>query len=334
MVVSANGPARHLRFRNESWPIAGQFRISRGSKTTAEVLVVELHQAGMVGRGESVPYPRFGETMGSCLREVEASRSLIEGRSSRVELATALPAGAARNAIDCALWDLEAKLTGRRVWELAGLPRPRPVRTARTISLDEPEIMGRIAKERRSSAVLKLKVGGEEDLERVSQVRQNAPEPYLIVDANEGWSTETYASLAPRLAELGVDLIEQPLAEGHDEALERLERPVALCADESCHDQKTISALAGRYDFVNIKLDKTGGLTEALAVKQEARRAGLSVIVGCMVCTSLALAPATLLAQNAELADLDGALLLSKDRVPGLVHDGDVVHPPEPDFWG
>ena len=325
-----------LRVRTESWPIAGSFAISRGAKTSADVVVVELSDGhGATGRGECVPYARYGESLEGVVAAVEGLRGeLTSGRAGRAELQNALPPGAARNALDCAFWDLEARLHDRRVYELARLPPPKPVATAYTLSLDTPEAMGRAAASHRERPLLKVKLGGESDIDRVAAIRENAPESRLIVDANEGWSAAGLEECGSRLAELGVALIEQPLPAADDGVLERLEHPVPLCADESCHTSADVERLAGRYEFVNVKLDKTGGLTEALAVVAAARNASLGVLVGCMVGTSLAMAPAALLASGAEFVDLDGPLLLQRDRNPGLRYEGSMLHPSARELWG
>ncbi|MEO1192717.1 MAG: N-acetyl-D-Glu racemase DgcA [Pseudomonadota bacterium] len=315
----------------ESWPIRGSFTISRGSRTTADVLTVTLAAEGAIGRGECVPYARYGETLAASQSELEALS--VEGLS-RDGLQSALGPGAARNALDCALWDLEAKQAGKPAWQLAGLPEPGPLVSAYTLSLDTPEKMGLAAAENASRPLLKLKLAGPEDLERVAAVRASAPESRLIVDANEGWDLEAFRTLAPKLAELGVALVEQPLHGDADEGLRGEDRPVPLCADESCHDRASLDRLVGLYDCVNIKLDKTGGLTEALALKQAAQAAGLEIMVGCMLATSLAMAPAVLVAQGAAFVDLDGPLLLAKDRDPGLQFEGSTLQPPLPQLWG
>jgi L-alanine-DL-glutamate epimerase-like enolase superfamily enzyme len=318
----------------ERWPIAGTFTISRGSKTEAEVVVATIAEGGVAGRGECTPYPRYGESVAGVVAQIEALAPAIAGGLDRAALQRALPPGAARNALDCAFWDLEAKRAGRRAWELAGLAAPRPVTTAYTLSLDTPAAMGAAARRNAHRPLLKLKASGPGDLERVRAVRENAPAARLIVDANEGWRAADLAALPARLAALGVELIEQPLPAGDDGALAGPRPAVAICADEACHGLASLDALVGKYDAVNIKLDKTGGLTEALAVAAEARRRGLAVMVGCMVATSLAMAPALLVAQQARYVDLDGPLLLARDRSPGLVYDGSLVHPPAPELWG
>lgn len=323
-----------VKVAHESWPIRGSFAISRGSRTTAEVLLVTLQEGGCIGRGEAVPYARYGETLEESQAEIEALAVDLPAGLERAALAERLQAGAARNALDCALWDLEAKRSRRPAWQLAGLEQPKAVTTAFTLSLDSPEKMAAAAAEHAWRPLLKLKLAGPGDLDRVAGVRAAAPKSKLIVDANEGWDLEAYRDLAPRLAELGVSLVEQPLHADADEALRGEERPLPLCADESCHDRATLDRLIGLYDCVNIKLDKAGGLTEALAMKAAAKEAGLQIFVGCMLATSLAMAPAVLLAQGAEYVDLDGPLLLDKDRRPGLTIEGSKMQPPVSALWG
>jgi L-alanine-DL-glutamate epimerase-like enolase superfamily enzyme len=325
---------RGLTIRAESWPIAGSFTISRGSKTAADVIVVEIRDGAHVGRGECVPYPRYDETIDGAVAAIERLRPRIEGGLDCAALQAALPAGAARNAVDCALWDLEAKRGGRPAWQLAGLAPPRAVTTAYTLSLGTVESMAAAARANAGRPLLKLKLSGPGDLDRVRAVHENAPRARLIVDANEAWTPEIFAELAPQLAPLGVELIEQPLPAGDDAALARLARPVPVCADESCHDTASLSGIRGRYDAVNIKLDKTGGLTEALRLAAAARAEGLALMVGCMVATSLAMAPALLIAQDARWVDLDGPLLLARDREPGLIYEGNLVQPALPALWG
>lgn len=324
----------HLEVRQESWPIAGKFTISRGSKTTAEVVVVSLSANGKTGRGECVPYARYGETIEGVIGQIDSQREALSSGLDRIALQDALPAGAARNALDCAFWDLEAKISGKRVWELAGLPDPELVKTVYTLSLDTAENMGAAAKLNADRPLLKLKLAGPEDLDRVRAVRAAAPGAKIVVDANEGWTLEQYVAFAPVLADIGVAMIEQPLPAGEDGGLADVERPVPVCADESCHDASTLAALTDRYDMINIKLDKTGGLTEALLLKQAAEDAGIDIMVGCMIATSLSMAPATIVAQNVAIVDVDGPLLLAKDRPDGLFFDGSLVSPPQPSLWG
>ena len=322
-----------LRISRESWPIRGTFAISRGSKTAADVVVAELSAGGAVGRGECVPYARYGETVEGVIEAIESQRAGLAGGLDRVALQDAMPAGAARNALDCAFWDLEAKQAGHRVWELLGMGGLQAVTSVFTLSLDTPEAMGKAAAQA-ARPVLKLKLAGGPDLERVAAVRANAPNAKIVVDANEGWSVADYAVLVPQLAALGVAMIEQPLPAGRDEALASLRRPVPVCADESCHDTASLAALAGRYDMINIKLDKTGGLTEALRLKTAAEGQGFAIMIGCMLATSLAMAPATLVAQGAEVVDLDGPLWLAEDRPDALDFRASAVQPPSAGLWG
>ena len=325
---------RTLEVARERWPLRAAFTISRGTRTASEVVVARVREDGHEGRGECLPYARYGETAEGVAAAIEALGPALRGGLGRTELQEALPAGAARNALDCALWDLECKATGRRAWEIAGLAAPGPLTTAYTLSLDSPDAMRAAAARNADRPLLKLKLGGAGDLERVAAVREGAPEPRIIVDANEGWTPEDYATLAPELSRLRVAMIEQPLPAEDDEALDHLERPVPVCADEACHDRTTLDALAGRYDIINIKLDKTGGLTEALALRDAACERGFEIMVGCMITTSLSMAPALLVADGASFVDLDGPLLLAEDRAHGLRYDGAFVHPPQRTFWG
>jgi L-alanine-DL-glutamate epimerase-like enolase superfamily enzyme len=281
-----------------------------------------------------VPYARYGETLESTEAALEGIRDQVEAGLHREALTSLLPAGAARNAIDCALWDLEAKLSGIPAWRAAGLSKPQPAVTAFTISLGTPQAMGAAAATARDRPLLKLKLGGDGDLERVQAVRNAAPHARLIVDANEGWTPEQVESLTPDLARLGVELIEQPLPAGKDDALDKTRSAVPLCADESFHGADDLATIAGRYQMVNIKLDKTGGLTEALRIMEAARKMGLEIMVGCMVGTSLAMAPAALLAGAARYVDLDGPLLLARDRSPGMIYEGSAMYPPPSELWG
>lgn len=319
-----------VKIRSESFPLAEVFTIARGSKTEADVLLIEITKDGITGLGESVPYSRYDETMDSVTSQIQSLPDTFD----RTSLQDLLPPGAARNAVDCALWDLEAKTQNKRVWELAGLPKPGPAITAYTLSLDTPERMKAAAKKHAHRPLLKIKLGTPDDMPRLEAVRAGAPDSKIIVDANEGWTAEVYQDLAPHLLRLGVTMVEQPLPSDQDELLEEIVRPVPVCADESCHDRKSLPALKGRYDMVNIKLDKTGGFTEALALKKQAISEGYEIMVGCMVGTSLAMAPAVLLAQGAAVTDLDGPLLLAKDREPSLKFDEECVHPPLPELWG
>jgi L-alanine-DL-glutamate epimerase-like enolase superfamily enzyme len=330
--TSSNNPK--LGARIERWPIAGSFTISRGAKTEAVTVVAELSRGGLTGRGECVPYPRYGETPEATLAALKSMREPLRRGLDRAGLQAAMPAGAARNALDCAWLDLEAKAGGLRVWELLGRPAPRACTTAYTISLGTPEAMAEATARAAHRPLLKIKLGGDGDGARITAVRKAAPQSELIVDANEAWTSDDLERNLAACAEVGVTLVEQPLPAGRDEALARIKRPLAVCADESVHDRATLQGLRERYDAVNIKLDKTGGLTEALAMSDAARALGFDVMVGCMVATSLAMAPAMLLASEARFVDLDGPLLLKRDREDGLRYDGSLVYPPESALWG
>ena len=325
---------RQLVVGRESWPIRGRFAISRGAKTTAEVVVASIAQDGATGRGECVPYAHYGESVDQVVGAIEALAPDVAAGMDRAALARALPAGAARNALDCALWDLAAKLGRRPAWRLAGLAAPRPLTTAYTIGLGDPAEMAAAARANAARPLLKLKLGGAGDPERVAAVRQAAPRARLIVDANEAWEPAFLAGHLAAMAAHGVELVEQPLPADADQALAGIDRPVPVCADESCHDAASLDRLAGRYDLVNVKLDKTGGLSEALRLVAAARQRGFGVMVGCMVATSLAMAPAVLAAQGAAFVDLDGPLLLARDRPHGLDYGDGLVHPPTPELWG
>ncbi len=311
------------------FPLVRAFTISRGSRSETRVLTVSVTDRGITGRGECVPYARYGETLGSVERQIGGI-----GPLDRATLQEALPPGAARNAVDCALWDLEAKRLGQRVWELAGLAAPAPVITAYTISLDTADNMRLAAMENSHRPLLKIKLGTPDDMPRLEAVRAGAPNARIVVDANEGWTTEIYRDLAPYLVRQGVEMVEQPLPAESDAMLAEIPRPLPVCADESCHDRASLSDLRGRYDFVNIKLDKTGGLTEALALRTAALAEGYGIMVGCMVGSSLAMAPAVLVAQNAAVVDLDGPLLLAEDREIPLGYEGSELHPSCPELWG
>ncbi|TNC74110.1 N-acetyl-D-Glu racemase DgcA [Rubellimicrobium roseum] len=314
----------------ESFPLAQAFTISRGSKTEARVVTARVTRGGVTGQGECVPYARYGETAEGVAQAIAA----LPPDAMLADLPGLLPPGAARNAADCALWDLAAKQAGVRVWDLLGLPAPGPVVTAFTLSLDAPHAMEAQARANAHRPLLKIKLGTPDDMPRLEAVRRGAPRARLIVDANEGWTPESYADLAPHLLRLGVELVEQPLPADADEALADMPRPVSVCADESCHDRASLPHLKDRYDAINIKLDKTGGLTEALALRDEARALGLRLMVGCMVGSSLAMAPAVLVAQGCDLADLDGPLLLAQDRPRPLGYSEAGVHPPGAELWG
>ena len=326
---------RKLHVATEVFPIAGRFAIARGARTEAVVVTATLSEDGATGRGECVPYARYGETVEGVAAAIEGMRGAIEAGLDRTGLQEALPPGAARNALDCALWDLEAKRASVPAYVLAGLDRLRPATTAYTISLDAPDAMAAATAKAADRPILKIKLGAPEgDLERIAAVRAAAPDATLIADANEGWTDTRLSSHLEACAEAGFALIEQPLPAAADEALREAPRGVPICADESVHGRETLSRLAGLYDVVNIKLDKTGGLTEALALAAAAEALGFGVMVGCMLGTSLGMAPAMLLAGRARFVDLDGPLLLARDREPGLVYEGSLVQPPSPALWG
>jgi L-alanine-DL-glutamate epimerase-like enolase superfamily enzyme len=326
---------RDISVEIEAWPIAGSFTISRGSKTQADVITVTIRDGVHVGRGECVPYGRYNETVKDVAASIKnLAKPLSEGLT-RDELHRVMARGAGRNAVDCALWDLEAKMTGIPVWKLASLAEPKHLTTAYSLSLDTPDAMGDAARKNAHRPLLKLKLGGTgDDVARVAAVRKGAPDAMLIVDANEGWTPDNVLDMANKLAPFGVAMIEQPLPAKADEALRGLLTPIPFCADESAHGLEGLSRLVGLYEYVNIKLDKTGGLTEALSVMRCARRRNLKIMVGCMVSTSLAMAPAMLIAQGAEFVDLDGPLLLAKDREHGIRFEGSVMLPAERELWG
>jgi len=325
---------RHLAAAVETFPIAGHFTIARGSRTEAVVVTATIVADGRRGRGECVPYARYGETVDSVLAQIATARAAIEAGADRMALMQLLPAGAARNALDCALWDLEAKTAGVPAHVLARIDRLRPVTTAFTISLDTADAMA-MAAQAAGRPILKIKLGRPQgDAERIASVRAAAPDATLVVDANEGWSMANLAANLAACAAAGVALVEQPLPAAEDGGLAAISRPLPLCADESAHDRGNLARVADLYDAVNIKLDKAGGLTEALALTAAARERGLSVMVGCMVATSLAMAPAMLLTPSARFVDLDGPLLLAGDRKDGLTYDGSLVYPPSPTLWG
>lgn len=319
-----------ITITRDTFALAQTFTISRGSKTHAHVLTVRVARDGIAGWGECVPYPRYGDTLDSVTAQIAALPKGI----TRADLQTALPPGSARNALDCALWDWQAKQLGKPVWQLAGLAEPRPVAIAYTLSLNTPEAMQAEAAKQAHRPILKIKLGTPDDMPRLEAVRRGAPRSTLIIDANEGWTPEIYADLAPHLVRLGVALVEQPLPQGADDMLAEIARPLPVAADESAHDAASLAALKGKYDVVNLKLDKTGGLTEALRARDEARRLGLRLMVGCMVGSSLAMAPAVLLAQGAAYCDLDGPLLLKEDRATPLQYDAEGVHPATANLWG
>ena len=317
----------------EIWPLKKVFRISRGSRSEAQVVVVTVANDDHIGRGEGVPIKRYEQSVESVLAQIESIK--VEKNLDRQQLQKLLPAGAARNALDCALWDLEVKTCGKRVWELANVPIVPEVRTSFTISLDTPEKMAAAAAVAAELPILKLKLQGDDlDLARVKGVRESAPAARLLLDANESWSPEHYRKIVPELHELGVELIEQPFPANADEVLENLDHPIPVCADESCHTTADLRRLTNRYDMINVKLDKTGGLTEALRLCDRARDSGFKLLIGCMVCTSLGIAPARLLASNADLVDLDGPLLLGRDREHGLAYTNGRLALPSAQLWG
>ncbi len=317
----------------EIWPLKKVFRISRGSRSEAQVVVVTVAKDDHIGRGEGVPIKRYEQSVESVLAKIESIK--VEKDLDRQQLQKLLPAGAARNALDCALWDLEVKTCGKRVWELANVPIVPEVRTSFTISLDTPEKMAAAAAVAAELPILKLKLQGDDlDLARVKGVRESAPAARLLLDANESWSPEHYRKIVPELHELGVELIEQPFPANADEVLENLDHPIPVCADESCHTTADLRRLTNRYEMINVKLDKTGGLTEALRLCDRARDSGFKLLIGCMVCTSLGIAPARLLASNADLVDLDGPLLLGRDREHGLAYTNGRLALPSAQLWG
>lgn len=322
-----------VRLYTKSWPILGSFTISRGSKTHAETVVVEIEHQGVMGRGECVPYGRYGESIQNVLAQIEGIIPKIETGISREALQPLLPSGAARNAVDCAMWDLECKQTKQSIWNKVNVAAAS-LTTAYTLSLDTPDNMEKKAIEHSHRPLLKLKLGGPDDLARVQAVRRGAPNSAIILDANEAWTVETYQQLIPELIKLDVSMIEQPFHADEDHVLDELERPIAICADESCHDRMSLKKVIGRYDMINIKLDKTGGLTEALALKKQAEAAGLRIMVGCMVASSLSMAPAFVVAQGAEVVDLDGPLLLSEDIENGFEFENNSMLPFHSELWG
>lgn len=325
---------RSLSVTIERFPIAGTFTISRGSKTEAEVVTCTITEGAVSGRGECVPYAHYDETLESVCGAIEALGKDIANGLDRTELVKRARPGAARNAIDCALWDLEAKLTGVRAERLACRNGSRPLPTAVTISLGHPDEMGAQARAHAARPLLKVKVGGVNDQARIRAVAGSAPHSRIILDANEGWTEDNIHDNLLAAAHFGVALVEQPLPPGRDALLRNIPHPVPICADESFHTAADLDSLVGLYDAVNIKLDKTGGLTAALEARDRARALGFGIMVGCMVGTSLAMAPAVLLAQDADFVDLDGPLLLARDRSPGLAYSGSLVSPPQPALWG
>jgi L-Ala-D/L-Glu epimerase len=329
-----NSDRPSLQVKVERWPIAGAFTISRGSKTEAEVVVAEVSHGLYRGRGECVPYRRYGETVEGVAAAIRATEAEVAAGLDLDRLQGLLPAGAARNALDCALWDLAAKRARHSAHELLGEPPPRPLVTAFTLSLGTPEAMAAAAQKAAARALLKVKLGQAGDPERIRAVRAAAPRAELIVDANEGWAAHDLAENLAACADAGVTLVEQPLPASDDAALAAIPHPIPICADESVHDRASLKQLAGKYEAVNLKLDKTGGLTEAMALAADAACMGFILMVGCMISTSLAIAPAMLLAQKARVVDLDGALLLARDRPHGLRYEGSRVHPGTRELWG
>jgi len=325
---------RHIDATHDRFGLSTPFRISRGVKTAADVVTVTIRQDGMVGRGEAVPYGRYGETIEDTLAAIRAIVPHIAQGASRSDLAGLLPAGAARNAVDCALWDLEARLANTSVAALAGLNEPAAIASAITIGLDSADVMGRAAARIAHVPLIKIKVDRTDPTAQIAAVRAAAPDSRLIVDPNESWTIETLQALGPLLIECRVDLLEQPLPAGDDGALAGFDCAVPICADEALHTAADLDMLRGRYDVVNIKLDKTGGLTEALALAAAARQKGFGMMTGCMVCSSLGIAPAMLLAQDALFVDLDGPLWLAEDRAGGVTDHGGMLSPPTPGFWG
>ncbi|WP_454746813.1 N-acetyl-D-Glu racemase DgcA [Ciceribacter selenitireducens] len=328
----ANG--LRLTVVEDVFPVAGTFTISRGSRTEIRVVAATLSDGIHTGRGECVPYARYGETVDGVMEAILGAANDLGDGLDRQGLQDRLAPGAARNALDCAFWDLEAKRAGKPVWQLAGLTAPKPIETAFTLSLGAPESMRDAAAKNAERPLLKVKLGTDDDLGRIEAVRSGAPNSRIIVDANEGWTVEQYLALAPALVRLGVALVEQPLPAGKDDALRQIERVLPVCADESCHDRASLSHLKGKYDAINIKLDKTGGLTEALLMRDAAVAEGFDIMVGCMLGTSLAMAPAFFVAQGAAFADLDGPLLLAADREVPIRYEGSTMQVPDLALWG
>ncbi len=325
---------RYLQATTERFPVAGSFTISRGSRTHVDVVTCAIEDGSFIGIGECVPYARYGETIDGVIADITSVQQHIAAGLTRGELQHVMKPGAARNAVDCALWDLEARMSGITVAERIIGRAAEPLVTAYTISLADPETMAAKAAENAARPLLKIKTGTADDEARLRAVRAAAPQARIIIDANEGWNDNNIEHYLRLAAQLQIALIEQPLPSGNDAILSRIHHPVPICADESVHSTKDLAGLRGRYDAINIKLDKTGGLTEALVMKAEAERLGFTIMVGCMLGTSLGMAPAILVAQGTAFADLDGPLLLAQDREPGLVYEGSLVHPARPELWG
>src|SRR5437879_9853570 len=326
-------PVTTIEAHEQSWPLDKPFRISRGTRTESRVVVVSVTDGQNIGRGEAAPIRRYNQSPASVLMQIESIKS--RQTLDRQQIQKLLPAGAARNALDCALWDLEAKISGKRAWEIAKIPIVHEVETSFTISLDTPAAMAAVAKANATAPILKLKLGGDDlDLAKVKAVRGAAPVARLLIDANESWTSDHYCNVVPSLRQFGIELIEQPFPADADKVLETLDHPVPVCADESCHTTADLSRLSNRYEMLNVKLDKTGGLTEALRLCDRARDGGFKLLIGCMVCTSLGIAPARLLASNADLVDLDGPLLLGRDREHGLAYTNGRLALPSAQLWG
>ena len=326
--------SRTLHSEHERFPLNAPFRIARGVKTAADVVTVTLSEGGSVGRGEAVPYPRYGESVESALAAIESARALIEAGGDRQALLQALPAGAARNALDCALWDLEARLAGRDVAEMIGGQPLAPIVTALTIGIDTPAVMAAAARAAGDVPLLKVKVDAEDPEARIRAVRAAAPGAALIVDPNESWDRALVEAIQDVLVATNVALLEQPVPAGDDEWLDGYSPAVPICADEAVHVAADLDVVARRYQAVNVKLDKSGGLTAALDVAREARAMGLGLMTGCMICSSLSIAPALHLAAMSDFADLDGPLWLQEDRPGGIRQEGGLIHPPAKGFWG
>ncbi|MEO1065747.1 MAG: N-acetyl-D-Glu racemase DgcA [Pseudomonadota bacterium] len=326
-------PSLSLTAKAQNWPLAKPFRISRGVKTAADTVIAELSDGTHIGRGECTPYPRYGESVESVLEQLETVAKHPDSLADAGALQTALPPGAARNALDCAFHDFTAKQTGTPVADRISIALS-PVETAFTLSLDTPDIMFEAARAASHRPVLKIKLGGDGDADRLEAVRRGSPDAKLIVDANEGWTSDQWDDHLTACINAKVGLIEQPLPAGDDDALLEIKSPIPLCADESIHTRQELAHVAARYDAVNVKLDKTGGLTEAIALCEEAREHGLIIMVGCMVASSLAMAPALMIAQGAEWVDLDGPLLLAEDCDHALTFDGSTIHPADRALWG